>query len=190
MNYVNIWPSLTIELNMFGSNKKLQFNVSHQVVVRTELRVFFPQKGKSPFYIPCFPKYSFVKFWEMYITVKIFQHMGNVQAVSSRMLECFLMNEWMSSYNNISNNNSTVGIIALVIIEMCMLWLVKDCVSAIIISHKVITAGVLNFKMAASHFCRFFWGSDKCYSRKFSFKGHKRCYSEFCKTLFKSFFSD
>ena len=97
----------------------------------------------------------------------------------------------MSNYNNISNNNSTVGIIALVIIEMCMLWLVKDCVScvsAIIISHKVITAGVLNFKMAASHFHRFFQGSDECYSRKFNFKGHKRCYSEFCKTLFKSLF--
>ena len=94
----------------------------------------------------------------------------------------------MSNYDNISNNNSTVGIIALVIIEMCMLWLVKDCVSAIIISHKVITAGVLNFKMAASHFRRFFQGSDECYSRKFSFKGHKRCYSEFCKTLFKSLF--
>ena len=126
----DIWPSLTIELNMFGSNKKLQFSVSHQVVVRTELRVFFPQKGKSPFYIPCFPKYSFVKFWEMYITVKIFQHMGNVQAMSSGMLECFLMNEWVIITILVpNNNNSTVGIITLVIIEMCMLWLVKDCVS-------------------------------------------------------------
>ena len=125
----NIWPSLTIELNMFGSNKKLQFSVSHQVVVRTELGVFFLQKGKSPFYIPCFPKYSFVKFWEMYITVKIFQHMGNVQAMSSGMLECFLMNEWVIITILVTNNNSTVGIITLVTIEMCMLWLVKDCVS-------------------------------------------------------------
>ena len=34
---------------MFGSNKKLQFSVSHQVVVRTELRVFSPKKEKVLF---------------------------------------------------------------------------------------------------------------------------------------------
>ena len=120
---------LALQLNFTCLGQtKLQFSLSHQVVVRAKLRVSSP-KRRSPFYIPCFPKYSFVKFWEMYITVKIFQHMGNEQAMSSGMLECFLMNEWVIITILVPKNNSTVGIITLVIIEMCMLWLVKDCVS-------------------------------------------------------------
>ena len=121
---------LALQLNFTCLGQtKLQVSLSHQVVVRAKLRVSSP-KRRSPFYIPCFLKYSFVKFWEMYITVKIFQHMGNVQAMSSGMLECFLMNEWVIITILVpNNNNSTVGIITLVIIEMCMLWLVKDCVS-------------------------------------------------------------
>ena len=69
----------------------------------------------------------------------------------------------------------TVSIIAQVIIEMHMLLLVKDCIISRYNHHARVTiARALNFKVAASHFVKYLWGSDKSNSRKLNCEEHGR----------------
>ena len=70
---------------------------------------------------------------------------------------------------------NTISIIAQVIIEMHMLLLVKDCIIPCYNHHAwVIIARALNFIIAALHFVKYLWGSDKSNSRQLNCEEHER----------------
>ena len=70
---------------------------------------------------------------------------------------------------------NTSSIIAEVIIEMHMLLLVKDCIIPCYNHHAwVIIARALNFIIAALHFVKYLWGSDKSNSRQLNCEEHER----------------
>ena len=72
---------------------------------------------------------------------------------------------------------NTISIIAQVIIEMHMLLLVKDCIIPCYNHHAwVIIARALNFIIAALHFVKYLWGSDKSNSRQLNCEEHERYY--------------
>ena len=70
---------------------------------------------------------------------------------------------------------NTISIFVQVIIEMHMLLLVKDCIIPCYNHHAwVIIVRALNFIIAALHFVKYLWGSDKSNSRQLNCEEHER----------------